>query len=112
MELLHDKIDVLPSSVSVAAAIGVFDGVHLGHRAVFNTVRVTADQLDVASAVVTFDIHPAHVVRPENAPKLLGVVVELLKPCDSQAVRMREANLEDAFVHLSGRGIDASGNLE
>lgn len=86
MELLHDKIDVLPSSVSVAAAIGVFDGVHLGHRAVFNTVRVTADQLDVASAVVTFDIHPAHVVRPENAPKLLTTLDQKLELLEQQSL--------------------------
>ena len=86
MELLHDKIDVLPSSVSVAAAIGVFDGVHLGHRAVFNTVRATADQLDVASAVVTFDIHPAHVVRPENAPKLLTTLDQKLELLEQQSL--------------------------
>ena len=86
MKLLHDKIDALPSSVSVAATIGVFDGVHLGHRAVFNTVKATADQLEVASAVVTFDIHPAYVVRPENAPKLLTTLDQKLELLEQQAL--------------------------
>lgn len=79
MELLHDRIDVLPPSVSVAAAIGVFDGVHLGHRAVFESVKEIADRLGIASAVVTFDTHPAHVVRPENAPKLLTTLDQKLE---------------------------------
>jgi len=51
--------------------IGAFDGVHLGHQALIGLVRDRADQLGCASAVVTFDRHPASVVRPESAPKLL-----------------------------------------
>lgn len=51
--------------------IGAYDGVHLGHRALLARVRSMADQLAAAAAVVTFDRHPATVVRPESAPKLL-----------------------------------------
>lgn len=51
--------------------IGAYDGVHLGHRTVIGQVRALAAELGVASAVVTFDRHPASVVRPESAPKLL-----------------------------------------
>ncbi len=51
--------------------IGAYDGVHLGHRAVIDQVRRRAGELDACSAVVTFDRHPASVVRPESAPKLL-----------------------------------------
>ena len=82
MELLYDKRDRLPDSVSVATTIGVFDGVHLGHQKVLQMVRSTADRLGVASAVVTFDTHPAYVVRPENAPKILTTLeqkVELIE---------------------------------
>ena len=84
MELLDDRVDVVPPSVSVAAAIGVFDGVHLGHIAVLDQVRSTARRLDVASAVVTFDIHPAYVVRPENAPKLLTTLEQKLELLEQQ----------------------------
>ena len=86
MELLHDRSDPLPSSVSVASAIGVFDGVHLGHHAVFEEVRAVAARLDVASAVVTFDIHPAYVVRPENAPKLLTTLEQKLELLEQQGL--------------------------
>lgn len=84
MELLHDRGDVVPSSVSVAAAIGVFDGVHLGHIAVLDQVRSTAHRLGIASAVVTFDIHPAYVVRPENAPMLLTTLEQKLELLEEQ----------------------------
>src|SRR5436305_3931879 len=59
-----------PASGSVVT-IGAYDGVHLGHRAVIAEVRRLAHDRRVASAVVTFDRHPASVVRPESAPKLL-----------------------------------------
>lgn len=51
--------------------IGAYDGVHLGHRAVITQVREKAAAFGAASVVVTFDRHPASVVRPESAPKLL-----------------------------------------
>jgi riboflavin kinase/FMN adenylyltransferase len=51
--------------------IGVYDGVHLGHRAVIAEVKLRAAELGARSAVVTFDRHPAAVVRPESAPLLL-----------------------------------------
>ena len=51
--------------------IGAYDGVHLGHRAVIATCRRLAAERGLATAVVTFDRHPATVVRPESAPLLL-----------------------------------------
>jgi riboflavin kinase/FMN adenylyltransferase len=51
--------------------IGVYDGVHLGHRAVLRLVRDLATARGLASVCVTFDRHPAEVVRPESAPLLL-----------------------------------------
>ena len=51
--------------------IGAFDGVHLGHAAVVAMVRERAAALGARSVVVTFDRHPASVVRPESAPLLL-----------------------------------------
>lgn len=51
--------------------IGVYDGVHLGHRALLSRVTAMATDLGSRSVVVTFDPHPATVVRPDSAPKLL-----------------------------------------
>ena len=79
MEILHDQVDKLPAGVSVASTIGVFDGVHIGHQEVFRQVRSAAERLGVSSAVVTFDGHPAHVVRPESAPRLLTTLDQKLE---------------------------------
>ena len=86
MKILHDKDDQLPAAISVASTIGVFDGVHVGHQEVFRMVRVVADRLGIASAVVTFDNHPAHVVRPRSAPRLLTTVEQKLELIDAQGI--------------------------
>ncbi len=54
-----------------AVTIGAYDGVHLGHRELIARVRAAAVGLGCGSAVVTFDRHPATVVRPDSAPRLL-----------------------------------------
>jgi riboflavin kinase / FMN adenylyltransferase len=67
-----------------AVTIGAYDGVHLGHRRLLALLRARADALGVPAAVVTFDHHPATVVRPESAPLLLTDTeqkLELLESC-------------------------------
>lgn len=68
----------------LALTIGAYDGVHLGHRHLLGILRAEAARLGVPSAVVTFDRHPATVVRPESAPALLTDAehkLELLAGC-------------------------------
>src|SRR3954470_15424000 len=52
-------------------AIGVFDGVHLGHQAVIRRALDAAQRGGGTAVVVTFDHHPVRVLRPELAPRLL-----------------------------------------
>ena len=69
--------------------IGAYDGVHLGHRAVIDQVKRRAAELGAKSVVVTFDRHPASVVRPESAPRLLTgpeLKMELLESTGIDAV--------------------------
>lgn len=51
--------------------IGVFDGVHRGHQAIIGHAVARARELGVRSVVVTFDPHPAEVVRPGSHPAVL-----------------------------------------
>ncbi|MBQ1049338.1 bifunctional riboflavin kinase/FAD synthetase [Micromonospora sp. C51] len=51
--------------------IGVFDGVHKGHQATIGHAVDRARELGVQSVVVTFDPHPAEVVRPGSHPAVL-----------------------------------------
>lgn len=70
MEVLHHPGNCLAGR-PCAVTIGAYDGVHTGHRLVIDRVRRVAVEQGLASAVVTFDRHPASVVRPDSAPKLL-----------------------------------------
>lgn len=54
-----------------AVTIGAYDGVHLGHRALLAALKERAESAGLATVVVTFDRHPASVVRPDSAPPLL-----------------------------------------
>lgn len=71
MEVLRDQAGCPRPPEGTAVTIGAYDGVHLGHQAVIGEVRQRAEARGLRSAVVTFDRHPAAVVRPESAPKLL-----------------------------------------
>jgi riboflavin kinase/FMN adenylyltransferase len=71
MEVLRDLSACPRPPGGTAVTIGAYDGVHLGHRAVAAEVGRRASARGLATAVVTFDRHPASVVRPESAPRLL-----------------------------------------
>jgi riboflavin kinase/FMN adenylyltransferase len=67
-----------------AVTIGAYDGVHLGHRALLRELSALAAAKGLSTVVVTFDRHPASVVRPESAPKQLTdkeQKLELLADC-------------------------------
>lgn len=55
----------------VFLAIGIFDGVHLGHQRVIGQARDDARAAGGASVVLTFDPHPIRVLQPDRAPLLL-----------------------------------------
>jgi riboflavin kinase/FMN adenylyltransferase len=71
MEVLHDVRACPRPDAGSVVTIGAYDGVHLGHQAVIAEVRARAAVRGMQSAVLTFDRHPASVVRPESAPRLL-----------------------------------------
>jgi riboflavin kinase/FMN adenylyltransferase len=66
--------------------IGVYDGVHLGHRGLIEQSRRLAAERGCRTAVVTFDRHPATVVRPESAPLLLTDLEQKLELLASTGV--------------------------
>jgi len=87
MQVIRDGAGCPPPEPGCAVTIGAYDGVHLGHQAVIAQVRERAAAEGLRSAVVTFDRHPAMVVRPESAPLLL-------------------TDLEQKLALLSATGVD------
>lgn len=125
MILLRSLQELAAVQGPVVLAFGMFDGVHLGHEAVLKAATDEATTAGGSMVVFTFDPHPARVLRPELAPKLLagprhqqrlleraGVQRVLLFPFDA-AVAATEAA---AFVRQLAescpalRGICVGGN--
>ncbi len=61
------------------AAIGNFDGLHLGHRQILTAVSAEARARGAKGVAITFDPHPEHFLRPAQAPKLLTPIDERLR---------------------------------
>jgi riboflavin kinase/FMN adenylyltransferase len=71
VEIVTASAPLGPPAGGSAVTIGAYDGVHLGHRALLAELGARAGERGLATVVVTFDRHPAAVVRPESAPLLL-----------------------------------------
>lgn len=83
--LRHDDPCPSPEDGTVVT-IGAYDGVHLGHRTVISEVRRRAATAARGSAVVTFDRHPAQVIRPDSAPLLLTDLEQKLELLEDTGV--------------------------
>ena len=91
-------------------AIGIFDGVHLGHRAVIEAAVQSARRSDGIAAVLTFSPHPSFLFRPESPTPLimeletkvallgaLGVEAVVAEPFTPEYARIEA---EDFLAHL------------
>lgn len=71
MELIRGLHNLRPRHLGCVATIGNFDGVHLGHQAVFKQLMQASSELGVPSTVVTFEPQPQEFFAPERAPARL-----------------------------------------
>lgn len=71
MQVLHSPDEAISLPRGAAVSIGAYDGLHLGHRQLIERTLAEAARLGAPSVVITFDQHPATILRPESAPKLL-----------------------------------------
>ena len=71
MKVLHSLSELAQIPTPLCVAIGVFDGVHLGHQALIRRAIVEAEKMGGSAVVLTFHPHPARVLRPHSAPHLL-----------------------------------------
>jgi riboflavin kinase/FMN adenylyltransferase len=84
--------DVPVSLGPTVAAIGNFDGVHLGHRQILGAAVAEARQRGFRAVAVTFEPHPEHFLRPDKAPKRIT-------PNEERLVLLAETGI-DAIVVL------------
>lgn len=92
--------------------IGNFDGVHLGHRAILETVVGRARSLAGESVLLTFEPHPRKVLQPDRSPSLLvtldqkvelieaaGIDVLIVEPFDMEFARTPPAEFVTEYLH-------------
>ncbi len=85
---LHKFSDLTELSGPLHLALGVFDGVHVGHRAVIRAAQQAAQRDGGSCGVVTFDPHPIRFLAPERAPK------QLLASLDHKARLLEEIGVD------------------
>ena len=71
MKLIESIADIQKPFHNAVITIGNFDGVHIGHQALFHTVMEKADAIGGTSVAMTFDPHPIRVLKPNDHPPLI-----------------------------------------
>ena len=83
MRIVNQAAELKTDGRKVCVAIGVFDGVHLGHQQVIRQTLADAEQHEALAVVVTFDQHPNAVVAPERVPPLIYSLPQKLRAVEA-----------------------------
>ncbi len=102
MEIIKN-IDSIPEDLSDSViTIGNFDGIHLGHQAIFRKIVKEASERNRKAVVITFDPHPQKVLQPERRPFFLltplDEKLDLIESCGVDAVILITFSMEFAGI--------------
>ena len=86
MPILTAATELRARPRKVCVAIGVFDGVHLGHQQVIRQTLGDARQHEGVPVVITFDRHPNAVVAPDRVPPMLHSLPQKLRAIESLGI--------------------------
>jgi riboflavin kinase / FMN adenylyltransferase len=78
MRIVRGLQSAPPDARPSAVALGTFDGVHLGHRAILGTALSRARAVGIEAVACTFDPHPIEVLQPDRAPRPIAPLDERL----------------------------------
>ncbi|NLY80607.1 MAG: adenylyltransferase/cytidyltransferase family protein, partial [Lysinibacillus sp.] len=96
MNVVHLKypyqLNNVDPSTSYSLAVGFFDGVHRGHQTVINAAIEKAKELNVQSAVMTFDPHPSIVLGKSNER------IFYITPLSQKLEILEELGVDTTFV--------------
>ena len=86
LRVIVSASDLQPNGLPVAVAMGMFDGVHLGHQHVIRSALLNARRLSGRSVVISFHPHPLAMIQPEKAPEFLQSVRQRLRAIQALGV--------------------------
>ncbi len=101
MRILRQPDELRALGAPICAAVGFFDGVHLGHQAVLARACSDARELRGLPVAVTFDRHPGSVLAPARAPRLVYPLerrLQALEDCGMGAALLLHFDLEFSRV--------------
>lgn len=102
MRVIRDLNDVTADDRGAIAALGNFDGVHLGHRAVIGEAQRSARMAGVPAAVLTFEPHPRSLFQPDAPPFRLSSRETRAEAIAALGVNLLfELAFDEAFSHLT-----------
>jgi riboflavin kinase/FMN adenylyltransferase len=116
MKIIDRLEDITRPFENAVITIGNFDGVHIGHQALFHEVVEKADAIDGTSIAMTFEPHPIRVLQKNNNPPLItlheqkaeliersGMDVLICVPFTKQFAAMSAANfIKDLLIDKIG----------
>ena len=102
MRVVRDYQYVQPEDRGASAAIGNFDGVHLGHQAVINAARAEADRQNAPLGILTFEPHPREYFAPDAPPfRLMNADAKASRLDKLGVQRLYELNFNAPLAALS-----------
>lgn len=81
MKIARSATELMPGKVCLA--IGVFDGIHLGHKQIIRQTINDARQHEASAVIVTFDQHPNAIVAPDRVPPLIYSLPQKVRTIES-----------------------------
>jgi riboflavin kinase/FMN adenylyltransferase len=103
MKLIHTATDLAHGNRKVCVAIGVFDGVHLGHQQIIRQTVADARQQNGIALVVTFDKHPSSIIAPDRVPPLIYSQPQKLRTIKSLGADvLLEIHFDKSFSEQTG----------
>ena len=108
VNIISQASDLKPGSRKVCVAIGMFDGVHLGHQQVIRQTIEDARQHESIAVAITFDCHPNSVVAPSRNPPLIYSLPQKLRVIESLGIDTTLLiHFDKAFSQIHGEAFIA-----
>ncbi|WP_138936479.1 bifunctional riboflavin kinase/FAD synthetase [Roseovarius arcticus] len=104
MRIFHDYRAVPANAKGASAAIGNFDGVHLGHRAVIDLARSKGEAIGAPLGILTFEPHPREFFAPDAPPfRLMSPAARASRLAKLDVDLLYQAPFNAAMAALSPR---------